>query len=71
MIILYESAKAVGNASPGRKPGTCFKHIAVILIHLSKLLVELGCALASQLIFPFKIDFCAVRQPPEGDCHAG
>ncbi|NNU66345.1 hypothetical protein G9X67_13740 [Rhizobium sp. WYCCWR 11152] len=42
MIIFYESAKAVGNASPGRKPGTCFQHIAVILIHLSKLLVELG-----------------------------
>ncbi|MBA5803191.1 MULTISPECIES: hypothetical protein [Rhizobium] len=42
MFILYESAKAIGNASPARKPGTCFKHIAVLLIHLSKLLVELG-----------------------------
>ncbi|MBY5567536.1 hypothetical protein HFO55_09765 [Rhizobium leguminosarum] len=42
MIILYESAKAVGIASPGRKPGTCFKHIAVLLNPLSKLLVELG-----------------------------
>ncbi|MBX4859038.1 hypothetical protein G9X64_05280 [Rhizobium sophorae] len=42
MIILYEIGKSSRQCLSNQKPGTCFKHIAVLLILLSKLLVELG-----------------------------
>lgn len=42
IAVLSDWAAMRSNAHTTKWPGTCFKHIAVLLIFLSKLLVELG-----------------------------
>ena len=42
IALLSDWAAIQSNDYTTRWPGTCFKHIAVLLILLSKLLVELG-----------------------------